>query len=254
MPAELRAMILAAGRGERLRPITLTTPKPLVVVGGRPLIDYALDCVANAGIRRVVVNLHHLGHLIREHVGDGSRFGLDVTYSEEAILQDTGGGIRDARAHLEGSTFVTLNADTIVDVDLRALASVHERHGALATMLLRKDARMKEFGIIETETDGRVGRFLGRSRDSVCEPLEPFMYTGVQALDSRVFEYLDHEGPFSITKISYPAMLAAGELVRGEPFDGAWITVGTPAELAEADRLLGPGGPVRRWTTRSVES
>ncbi|MFN2375316.1 MAG: NDP-sugar synthase, partial [Candidatus Binatia bacterium] len=91
-PPELRAMILAAGRGERLRPLTDTLPKPLVVVGGRPLIDYALDRVAAAGIRRVVINLHHLGSMIRDHVGDGSRFGLAVDYSDETVLQDTGGG------------------------------------------------------------------------------------------------------------------------------------------------------------------
>jgi len=249
----LKAMVLAAGRGERLRPLTDTVPKPMVVVGGRPLIDYALDCVANAGIRQVVVNLHHLGDLIRDHVGDGSRFGLAVDYSVEEVLQDTGGGIRDARPFLDGSTFVTLNADTIVDVDLRGLAEAHARSGALATMLLRKDQRMASFGLIETEADGRVGRFLGQPRPGCREPLEPYMYTGVQVLEPRVFDYLRTEGPFSITKISYPAMLAAGEPVVGCPFDGAWITVGTPAEMAEAEGLLGDGGPVRRWTTRSVE-
>lgn len=250
---ELRAMVLAAGRGERLRPITDTVPKPMVVVGGRPLIDHALSCVANAGIRRAVINLHHLGGQIRDHVGDGSRFGLAVDYSEEVVLQDTGGGIRDARRYLEGSTFITMNADTIVDVDLRALAKSHLASGALATMLLRKDPRMAQFGLIETESDGRVGRFLGRARPQCREPLEPWMYTGVQVLDSRAFDYLVAEGPFSITKVSYPAMLDAGEFVKGEPFDGAWITVGTPGELAEADRLLGPNGPALRWTTRSVE-
>lgn len=251
---ELRAMVLAAGRGERLRPLTDTVPKPLVVVGGRPLIDYALDCVANAGIRRVVINLHHLGDQIRAHVGDGSRFGLSVDYSVEEVLQETGGGIRDARPFLEGSTFVTLNADTIVDVDLRGLAEAHRRAGALATMLLRKDERMASFGLIETEPDGRVGRFLGRARPGCGAALEPYMYTGVQVLEPRVFDYLRTEGPFSITKVSYPAMLDAGETIVGHPFDGAWITVGTPAELAEAEVLLGPAGPLRRWTTRRVES
>lgn len=246
-------MILAAGRGERLKPITETVPKPMVVVGGRPLIDYALSCVANAGIRRVVINLHHLGAQIRDHVGDGSRFGLIVDYSDEVVLQDTGGGIRDARRYLEGSTFVTMNADTIVDVDLRRLAASHLDSGALATMLLRKDAQQARFGLIETEGDGRVGRFLGRARPGHREPLEPWMYTGVQVLDSRVFDYLVTEGPFSITKVSYPAMLAADELVKGQSFEGPWITVGTPGELAEADRLVGPGGPGHRWTTQSVE-
>lgn len=250
---ELHAMILAAGRGERLRPLTDTVPKPLVVAGGRPLIDYALDCVFNAGIRRVVINLHHLGNLIREHVGDGSRFGLCVDYSEEAILQDTGGGIRDARRYLEGGTFITLNADTIVDVDLRELAEAHRRSGALATMLLHKDPRMADFGLIETESDGRVGRFLGHARPGCREPLEPWMYTGVQVLEPSTFRYLQSQGPFSITKVSYPAMLAAGENVRGKGFEGAWITVGTASELTRANEILGPEGPVRRWTTRSVE-
>lgn len=251
---ELRAMILAAGRGQRLRPITDSLPKPLVVVGGRPLIDYALDCVARAGIHRVVVNLHHLGPLIRDHVGDGSRYGLEVDYSEEVILQETGGGIRDARPFLEGSTFVTMNADTIVDVDLGPLIESHLARGALATMLLRKDPRMAEFGLVETESDGRVGRFLGRARPGCREPLEPFMYTGVQVLGPRIFDYLATEGPFSITRVSYPAMLEAGETVQGIAFDGAWITVGTAGELAEADRILGTAGSGRRWTTQRGES
>jgi NDP-sugar pyrophosphorylase family protein len=235
-------MILAAGRGERLRPLTDTIPKPLVEVGGRPLIEYALRSVADAGIRRVVINLHHLGQRIRDHVGDGSRFGLEVAYSNEAILQDTGGGIRDARKYLDGVPFITMNADTIVDVDLRELADFHRRSGAIATMLLRKDPRMVSFGVIETEPDGRVGRFLGLARPGCREPLTPYMYTGVQALEPRVFDYLSAPGPFSITKVSYPAMLDAGETVCGMPFEGAWITVGTAGELDEANAALARAG------------
>ena len=250
---ELRAMILAAGRGERLRPLTDTVPKPMVVVGGRPLIDYALACVANAGIRRAVLNLHHLGEQIRAHVGDGSRFGLHVDYSEEVVLQETGGGIRDARPFLDGCSFVTMNADTIVDVDLRALVQAHRARGATATMLLRKDSKMNAFGLVETETDGRVGRFLGKSRPACREPLEPYMYTGVQVLEPRVFNYLQTEGPFSITKVSYPAMLEAGEAVFGSVFDGPWITVGTPAEMADANAVLASGRAGLRWTTRRVD-
>jgi NDP-sugar pyrophosphorylase family protein len=232
-------MILAAGRGERLRPLTNTTPKPLVSVGGKPLIEYAIDSVRRAGIDEVVINLHHLGEQIRDHVGDGSRFGVRVHYSQEDILQDTGGGIRDARRYLDGSTFVTMNSDTIVDVDLKEIVRVHRASGAIATMLLRKDPRMESFGIIETESDGRVGRFLGRARPGMRDPLEPWMYTGIQVLEPAVFRYLHHDGPFSITKLSYPAMLDAGEKIGGLPFDGAWITVGTPAELEQAAKRIG---------------
>lgn len=254
MTDRVRAMILAAGRGERLRPLTERTPKPLVGVGGRLLIEYALECARRAGITEVVVNLHHLGEQIRDYVGDGRRYGLTVTYSPEQVLQDTGGGIRDARPFLEGSTFVTLNADTIVDVDLSELVDAHRRRGALATMLVRKSPDMERFGLIELEPDGRIGRFLGTERPGALRPLEPFMYTGVQVLEPRVFAYLSQPGPFSITKVSYPAMVAANEPLFGCVFEGTWITVGTPDELAEAEGKLGAESAKGGWTTRSVES
>lgn len=233
------AMILAAGRGERLRPLTDRIPKPLVEVGGRPLIEYAIDCVRRAGIAHVVVNLHHLGSMIRNHLGDGARFGISIDYSEEDPVQETGGGIRDARRFLDGHTFVTLNSDTIVDVDLQAVLDFHRRKGAAATLVLRKDPRMDRFGVIATEADGRIGAFLQHRRAHCREPLEPFMYTGVQVLEPVAFEYLAEEGPFSITKVAYPRMLAAGMPLFGYPYTGRWITVGTPQELADAQQLLG---------------
>lgn len=241
----VRAMILAAGRGERLRPLTDKIPKPLIEVGGRPLIEYAIDCVRRAGIRHVVVNLHHLGEAIRAHLGDGSHLGVSIDYSEEDPVQETGGGIRDARRFLDGHTFVTLNSDTIVDVDLRAVLDFHRAKCATATLVLRKDARMERFGVIATEPDGRIGAFLEHRRPHCRIPLEPFMYTGVQVLEPAVFEDLAESGPFSITKTTYPRMLAAGRPLYGYHYDGTWITVGTPAELAEARRLLDGGARPR---------
>jgi len=236
--AEVRAMILAAGRGERLRPLTDTTPKPLVEVGGRPLIEYAIDCVRRAGIEHVVVNLHHLGAAIRAHLGNGSRFGISIDYSQEDPVQETGGGIREARRFLDGHTFVTLNSDTIIDVDLGAVLAFHREKAARATLVLRKDARMESFGVIATEADGRIGAFLEHRRPGCRTPLEPFMYTGVQVLEPVVFEDLCETGPFSITKITYPRMLTAGRPLYGYRYDGTWITVGTPSELAAAQALL----------------
>jgi len=232
-------MILAAGRGERLRPLTEKIPKPLIEVGGRPLIEYAIDCVRRAGIESVVINLHHLGSMIRSHLGDGSRFGVSIEYSEEDPVQETGGGIRDARRFLDGHTFVTLNSDTIVDVDLRAVVAFHYEKAAFATLVLRKDPRPERFGVIATEADGRVGAFLQHRREDCRSPLEPFMYTGVQVLEPAIFNYLHDRGPFSITKVTYPRVLAAGMRLFGYRHDGTWITVGTPSELAEAQLLLG---------------
>ena len=108
--------------------------------------------------------------------------------------------------------------------------------------IVRKDPRMVSFGLIETEDDGRVGRFLGRERPGCRTPLEPWMYTGVQVLEPQVFRYLEHPGPFSITRVSYPAMLDAGEKIVGRPFDGPWITVGTPDRDTSAASCRGPEG------------
>jgi len=235
----VRAMILAAGEGRRLRPLTERVPKALVEVGGRPLVDYAIETVARSGIDDVIVNLHHLGDRIRDHLGDGSRFGVRVRYSEELRLLGSGGGIVHARAFLGDEAFVTLNADTIIEIDLRQLVAAHRANGAAATLVLRKDPRMQEYGVIALEPSGRVGAFLDHRRPGASADLEPYMYTGVQVLEPSVFDFMPAEGAFSITSVTYPAMLDAGAAVFGYPFDGRWLTVGTPEELARAtDELI----------------
>lgn len=228
-------MILAAGLGTRMRPLTLEIPKALVPVAGRPLIDYPLAAMAAAGIRRVVVNLHHLGAKVREYVGDGARWGVAVRYSEEAVLQGSGGGIRQARPLLGSGTVVTMNADTIVGIDLRPFLAEHRRRGAVATVVLRKDPEMDRFGIIGIDPAGRVGRFLEHRAPSATALLESYMFTGVQILEPGVFDFMTDPGPFSITETVYPRLLAAGQPVYGSVFRGPWLTVGTPAELAAAE-------------------
>jgi NDP-sugar pyrophosphorylase family protein len=231
-------MILAAGEGRRLRPLTETLPKALVEVGGRTHIEYALDTVVRSGIDDVIVNLHHHGQQIRSHLGDGSRFGVRIRYSDERTLLGSGGGIVHARELLGEETFVTLNADTIVDVDLRAVIRFHESKRAIATLVLRKDPRMAEYGIIRTLADGLVVRILMHERPNATGPMDDYMYTGVQVLDPGVFRYMPAEGAFSITEVTYPRMLGAREPVFGYPFEGTFITVGTPTELENARRAL----------------
>lgn len=231
-------MILAAGEGMRLRPLTETVPKALIEVAGRPLIDYAIDTVARSGIKEVIVNLFHLGERIRAHLGDGSRFGVRVSYSEETTLLGSGGGIRHARHLLGNGTFVTLNADTIIDIDLDPVLRFHRGKQAAATMVLRKDLHMAEYGLIRLDADSRVGRFLKHDRPGAVDPLEPYMFTGVQVLEPTVFAHMPAEGAFSITEITYPRMLESGEPIFGYPFEGSWLTVGTPDELAHAQQML----------------
>ena len=235
----MRAMILAAGKGTRLRPLTETIPKPLIDVAGRPMIAFALDVVRAAGIRDVVINLHHLGEQIRTCLGNGSAYGVRIVYTEEDPILDTGGGIANARALLDGDAFAVLNADTCIDVDLRAVVAAHERRRALATMVLRADANVARYGAIEIDAAHRIRRFLGHPDPTLsaaeAAELRALMYPGVMVFDPRVFAYLP-PGIYSITRDVFPRLLDAGEPLFGYVHDGYWRVLDNPADLA-AGRL-----------------
>ena len=229
----MKAMVLAAGLGTRLRPLTNDRPKALVEVGGRPLITYNLALLRHFGITDVVINLHYQGAALRHALGDGSRLGLSIAYSEEEPLLDTGGGIRRAETLLGGGDFVVMNSDTIVDLPLDRVIAEHCERQADATLVLRRDPEQARYGEIEIDDSGRIRRFLGIPR-TVSESLTPYMFAGVHVLSPRVFEHMPASGIFSITRETYPTMLAADAVLRGHPFDGFWRVIDTPADRDRA--------------------
>lgn len=226
-------MVLAAGLGTRLRPLTNDRPKALVEVGGRPLIAYNLALLRHFGITEVVINVHYHGAVLRQALGDGSRFGLSIAYSEEEPLLDTGGGIKHAQALLGDEDFVVMNSDTIVDLPLDQVIAEHRVRRADATLVLRRDPEQVRYGEIEIDATGCIRRFLGTPR-SVSAALIPYMFAGVHVLSPRVFRYMPAGGVFSITRDTYPAMLAAGASLHGRPFAGFWRVIDTPADRARA--------------------
>jgi len=230
----MRAMILAAGKGTRLRPITDSTPKPLVDVAGRPMIAFAIELLRHAGIHEVVINLHHLGDKIRAALGDGSVYGVRISYSVEDPILDTGGAIEAARTFLSGGTFVVANADVVIDADLRYVIDFHRRHGATVTMVLRPDPQAERKDDIGIDAASRVRRFLGRDYGPVGTTGERFLFASVHVFEPRVFDYL-RPGVYSITRDVYPRLLAAGEPVYGYVHRGYWRVLDTPQDL-EAGR------------------
>jgi NDP-sugar pyrophosphorylase family protein len=158
----MRAMILAAGLGTRLRPLTDTVPKPLLDVAGEPMIAFSLRLLRAAQISEVVINLHHLGEQIRSTLGDGRAYGVHITYSDENPILDTGGAIAAARAFLADDTFVVVNADTVIDLSLQRVIDAHRRAQATATMVLRPDPEAERYGLVEIDAGNRVRRILGR--------------------------------------------------------------------------------------------
>jgi NDP-sugar pyrophosphorylase family protein len=237
----VRAMVLTAGRGERLRPLTNRLPKPLIPLDGKPLIHYTLTYLRNCGIREVVMNLHHLGEQIQAYVGDGSPWDLSVSYSRESVLLGTGGGIQKAAPFLVQDVFVVMNADVVLELDLREVLRFHRRSEAVVTLVLRKDPEVDRYGAIEIDVDNRVRQFLGKIPIPRA-PWRKLMFTGVHILEPAVFSFMPaRSSVFSITDV-YIAMIRAGQRIMGYEMKGWWTDLGTLERYEEFQRLLASDG------------
>ncbi len=233
-----RAMVLAAGKGTRLAPLTDTLPKPLMAVAGRPLLVHILEFLRAGGIEDVVVNLHHLGHRIEETIGDGRQFGLHVQYSREKQIRDTGGGIKHAQPLLAGEPFVVVNGDSLLELRLAELIAFHRAHGGVATLALRADPDVGRYGAVEVDGDARVRRIVGLPPGDVAGPLRALMFPGLHVLEPEVFDWMDQGAAFSVTRVTYPRLLAAGKPLYGFETTARWVNIDTPASLAAANDTL----------------
>lgn len=218
----MKAIVLAAGRGERMRPLTDRTPKPLLPVAGKPLIAYHLEALARAGIRDVVINLSWLGEQIRERLKEGDEFGVRIRYSEEGpVALETGGGIFKALPLLGPEPFLVVNGDTWTDFDLRTLAL---EDGADARLVLVPNPPQHPRGDFGLEGDFVVERETDR-----------FTYSGIGIFHPSFFGGCE-PGRFPLLPLLKRA-IAAGRL-KGQIHRGEWFDVGTPERLAALDARL----------------
>jgi MurNAc alpha-1-phosphate uridylyltransferase len=219
----MRAMVLAAGRGERMRPLTDHTPKPLLVAGGKPLIAWHLEALARAGIREVIVNLSWLGAQIRAALGDGRQFGLRLQYSEEGSPPlETGGGIFHALPLLGPGPFLVVNGDTFTDIDLSSL-----RLSAAA------DARLV---MVTNPPQHPQGDFVLEGERLVAGDGPTLTYSGIGIFSPALFAGCT-EGQFPLRPLLQRAM-AAGRL-QGQRHGGRWLDIGSPERLAALRVQLG---------------
>jgi len=230
----MKAMILAAGLGTRLRPLTNTIPKPLLKVDGTPLIVWNLWLLKRHGFQDVVINLHYLGSMIEEALGNGSQFGLRITYSHEPVILGTGGGIKQAEPYFEGNPVLILNADTLVELDLDALCAFHKTRQAAATLVLRDDPDAVSWGLVEVAEQDRIVRITGKGRGEYL-PTKPRMFAGIHILHPRLLQHVP-QGVASSIIDPYVAAIEQGERVLGYDLTGYWSDIGTPERYAQADR------------------
>jgi NDP-sugar pyrophosphorylase family protein len=224
----MKAMILAAGYGERLWPLTSDRTKPALPVLGKPLVGYVAEYLAKYGIEDVVVNLHHQPESVRSALGDGSQFGVRLQYVHEPVILGTSGAMDNARHFLEGDTFIVVNGKLITDLDLKAALETHRQEKALATLVLLRNPKHERFSIVETR-DGLVSNFGGMpgplAPDSQDDP--PLMFTGIQILESRIFDYIPR-GVFSHSTMEvYPRAIANGERIAAHVAVGMWYELST---------------------------
>jgi MurNAc alpha-1-phosphate uridylyltransferase len=220
-------MILAAGRGVRMRPLTDTTPKSLLAAGGKALIAWQLEKLARAGFAEVVINHAHLGHLIEAALGDGSRFGLCIRYSAESVALETAGGIAQALPMLGAEPFLAINADVYSDYDFSALAAL-PLHDRLAHLVLVDNPPQHPRGDFALEA--------GRVRED-GKPMLTFSGIGVYA--PRLFGGIPAGAKVPLAPLLRKAI--AAERVSGEHYRGRWHDIGTVERLQALDQALRGG-------------
>jgi len=237
----MKAMLLAAGLGLRLRPLTDHQPKPLLPIAGRSLLVWNLLLLKRHGITGVIINLHHLGDQIVQAIGDGTRFGMNVAYSHEPTIQGTGGGIRHATPFLKDAPFLVLNGDTLSDCNLTDLMAAHETGTALATLALRDDPEAVRWGPVTMDRNSRILQI--NNAPPFAPRVEPWpvpcMFAGIHVLEPAILDAIP-PGPGSIIDV-YHALLGAGQQLQGWRMSGYWADIGTKERYEQAERDVADG-------------
>jgi mannose-1-phosphate guanylyltransferase len=255
----MKAMILAAGLGTRLRPITYGMPKPMVPVLNRPVMEHIALLLARHGFDEAIANLHWFPELIEGHFGDGSRFGIDLAYSREDQLLGTSGGVRNAAGFLGGS-FLVISGDALTDIDLAAMRDFHESHDGIATLATRRVADTSQFGVAITGSDGRIQGF--QEKPDPAEALSDLANCGIYMFRSEIFDFFpppgtsEAAGPDDPPDFAdwamdvFPRLLEADVPFYSHEVEAYWNDIGNLAELRQGnlDALSGavevdPGAP-----------
>ncbi len=228
-------MILAAGFGTRLFPLTIDRTKPAIPFLGKPLVGYVAEYVARFGFKDVIVNLHHQPDSVRQALGNGEDFGVKIHYTiEEPKILGTAGALDNAKDHLKDEAFLIVNGKIISDIDIGAAVETHKRSGALATMVLKPNVKRERFTVVET-SDGCVRAFGEMAkpltedeiRDTENEIAAPLMFTGIHILDPRVFEYIEPGVYSDIVPQVYRPALERGEKIAAHVTEGNWYELST---------------------------
>ncbi|MBV8079871.1 MAG: NTP transferase domain-containing protein [Actinobacteria bacterium] len=228
----MKAVVMAGGEGTRLRPLTSNQPKPMVPIVGKPCIEHILELLRAHGFQEIVVTVAFLPQAIRGYFGDGSNLGLELEYSVEEVPLGTAGSVRLASERLEDTTLV-ISGDALCDIDLTRLVEFHKQKGAAVTIGLKSVENPLEFGIVVTDEDGRIERFL--EKPSWGQVFSDTINTGIYVLEPEVLTHVPTDGPFDFSKELFPLLLEMGRPMYGFVCDGYWQDIGNLDQFRQAN-------------------
>jgi mannose-1-phosphate guanylyltransferase/phosphomannomutase len=217
---------MAGGEGTRLKRVTGALPKPMVPLGGKPLLEHILALLRRCGVSEACVTLRYRPEVIRDYFGDGARFGLRLTYHVEEQPLGTAGGVRACADLFGGRDVLVLSGDCVCDFDLRQLMEAHRRHGSAVTMALYAHEQPLQYGIVLTDPDGRVVSFI--EKPDWARVVSDLVNTGIYVVSPAALGCVPENTPFDFAKDLFPKLLETGREIRGLPMSGYWCDVGTP--------------------------
>lgn len=220
----MKAMILAAGLGTRLRPLTNSVSKPMVPMAGRPCMEHTVRLLQKAGFKDIVVNLHYLPEQVQEFFGDGSRFGVRMTYSYEKELLGTAGGFKRVEEFFGGETALVISGDALTDIDLTRFLAFHRECGGLATLALKRVSDPTQYGVVVLEKN-RVSRFQEKPKKE--EAISNLANTGIYLFEPGIFRLIPADTFFDFARDVFPLLLERGDGLHGYATDGYWCDVGS---------------------------
>jgi NDP-sugar pyrophosphorylase family protein len=235
----MKAILLAGGKGTRLRPLTIHTPKPIVPIFERPFLHYQLDLLKQvAEIDQVVLSLNYQPRRIEEIFGDGSEAGLSIRYVVEPAPLGTAGAVRYAGDSLRESV-VVFNGDVLTQVDLAAVIALHRERNAKATIVLTPVENPSAYGLVETDASGRVQRFLEKPKPDqiTCDTIN----AGIYVLEPDTFDRIPVDTPWSIERSFFPSLIERAETFVAYVYRGYWIDIGTPEKYSQVHRDIMDG-------------
>ena len=238
----MRAMVMAAGLGTRLRPITRDLPKPVVPVCNVAIVEHLVRLLAQHGVGEVIANLHWFPEQVEGRLGDGSALGAEVSFRHEEELLGTAGGVRNVSDFLTGDgddTILVLAGDALTDVDLTELVAAHRRNGGVATLAVKRVSDVSEYGVIVTGADNRVQGF--QEKPDPAEALSDLVKCMVYAFSPEVFDYFPDADPVDFAHDVFPALLEHDVLFHVHEIDAYWNDIGTLPEYLQGnlDALMG---------------